>query len=85
MNTTIEIVDRKTVSINFDSTIGNETVLLEGDVYDGDIKLYKTDILSNPSLSRCNFSEIEDAISYHNSLPCDRSITIIYDDEYYKE
>lgn len=78
---TIEIIDRGTVSINFDSPIGSETVLVRGDVYDNYIVLHKSDLLSNPALSRCNYFELENAVNYHNSLPNYPKILLNEDDK----
>lgn len=81
MNTTIDIIDRYTVSINFDSPFGNETVLARGDVYDNDIVLNKSDLISNPALSRCSFLELENAVKFHNSLPNYPKILLNEDDK----
>ena len=58
MNTKIDIIDGKTIAIDFDSVRGHEVVLMEGDRYDDSISIDQSKLIDNPSLIRCSYSEI---------------------------
>ena len=52
MNTKFDLIDGATIAIDFDSLIGHEVVLVEGDRHDECMSVSKSDLLSNSSLVR---------------------------------
>lgn len=72
MSTRVDVIDRNTVVIDFESFVGHEAVIVVGERYDDYLVLYLSDLLSNKNLERCNLSELKSAVEYYNSRtrPC---------------
>lgn len=66
MNTKVDLIDRSTIAIDFDSSLGHEVVLVEGDKHDEYISVAQSDLLLNPSLKRCDYTELRQAIDRYN-------------------
>ena len=79
MNTNVDVIDWNTIAIDFDSDRGHEVVLVEGDRYDDFISIDQSKLMDNPSLIRCSYSEIEDAVESYNSNNHSLTIELVED------